>query len=180
MITDREREVALGLLTRSRQVVLDAVEGLSDSQALWKSEPGRWTILEYVEHLAISDDRLVGLVKRILNDPPREETPEQRQQREKKMKETVIPRGVNQAPEWLLPKGRYASLADAVSAFLAARERTLEFARSTQDDLRRHFAPHPVLGPMDGYQWLVANARHAELHAGHIREIRSKPECPKP
>jgi len=42
----------------------------------------------------------------------------------------------------------------------------MEFARTTQDDLHRHFFPHTVLGPMNGYEWLIANARHAELHAG--------------
>jgi hypothetical protein len=173
MITDRERDVALGLLTRSRQVLLEAVEGLSENQARWKSEPGRWTILEYVEHLAVSDDELVALVKRALLTPPQEETEDERRQREKGIAEkTPIPRGVNRAPERLQPRGRFANLPEAVSAFLAARERTLEFARTTRDDLRKHFAPHPVLGPMDGYQWLVANARHVELHSGHIREIR--------
>jgi hypothetical protein len=179
MITDKEREVAIGLLTRSRQTLLDALAGVTDEQARWVSEPGRWTILEYVEHLAISDDRLVELVKRTLKTPPQEESEEQRRLREKKLREALIPRGVNQAPDWLLPKGRFASLEQAVAAFLAARERTLEFARSTQDDLRKHFAPHPVLGPMDGYQWLVANARHAELHAGHIREIRQVYTAPQ-
>jgi hypothetical protein len=73
----------------------------------------------------------------------------------------------------LRPGGRFGSLAEAVAAFLEARERTLEYTRTTQAELRDHFAEHPVLGPMDGYQWLVANARHAESHAGHIREIRS-------
>ena len=46
-------------------------------------------------------------------------------------------------------------------------------------ELRDHFADHPVLGPMDGYQWLVANARHVESHAGHIREIRSLAGFPR-
>ena len=174
MITDREREVALSLLTRSRQVLLDAVEGLSENQVRWKPEPGRWTILEYVEHLAISDDELVALVKRALDTPQQEETEEERRQREKSIAEKMpIPRGVNRAPERLQPRGRFANLPEAVAAFLAARERTLAFACATQDDLRKHFAPHPVLGPMDAYQWLVANARHVESHAGHIREIRS-------
>jgi len=180
MITDRERDVALALLIRSRQTLLDAVEGVSDNQARWKSESGRWTILEFVEHLAISDDALVALVKRALQSPPHEETEEERRGREQKIVEKMpIPRGVNRAPERLQPRGRFTNLAEAVAAFLEARERTLQFARATQDDLRKHFAPHPVLGPLDGYQWLVANARHVELHAGHIREIRAAVGFPR-
>jgi len=33
MITDQEREKALGLLNRSRQTLLDAVDGVTEDQA---------------------------------------------------------------------------------------------------------------------------------------------------
>lgn len=173
MITERERETALQLLARSRQTLLDAVQGVTEAQARWQPPADRWTILEYVEHLAVSDDALVDLVRRSLESPPQVETGEERRIREKKIRETPVPRGVNRASGPLKPTGRFATLAQAVSYFLAARERTIEYASRTQADLRLHFAPHPVLGPLDAYQWLVGNARHAENHAGHIREIRA-------
>jgi hypothetical protein len=172
MITDQEREAALGLLTRSRQTLLDAVEGVTENQARWKPAPERWSIQEYVEHLAISDGALIALIEQSLKAPARPETEDERREREKRIRETPMPRGVNRAPETLKPAARFASLQEAVAAFLAARERTLEYARNTQGDLRSHFAPHSVLGPLDGYQWLVGNARHAESHSGHIRELR--------
>jgi len=178
VLTDQEREKALGLLTRSRQTLLDAVGGVTDAQAQWKPAPDRWSILEYVEHLAVSDDGLIALVKRSLRTPAQRETEELRRAREQKIRETPIPRGANKAPDALRPRGHFRSLEQAVAAFLAARERTLEFARTTQDDLRSHFADHNVLGPLDGYQWLTGNARHAETHAGHIREIRAMPGFP--
>jgi hypothetical protein len=178
MITDRERETALALLARSRTAVLNAVDGVTENQARWKPTPERWSILQYIEHLAVSDDALVGLVKRSLESPELIETDEQRRAREQKIRETPIPRGVNRAPEHLKPVARFDSLADAVKAFLAARERTIEYAQSTTDDLRKHFTPHPVLGQLDGYQWLCGNARHAETHASHVVEIRSMAEFP--
>lgn len=173
MITERERETALALLARSRQTLLDAVEGVTDAQARWRPLADRWTVLEYVEHLAVSDDALMNLVRRSLESPPQVETEDERRTREKRIRETPIPRGVNRAPDGLKPAGRFASLDEAVTHFLAARERTIEYASNTQEDLRRHFATHPVLGPLDAYQWLVGNARHVETHAGHIREIRA-------
>ena len=94
------------------------------------------------------------------------------------IRETPVPRGANHAPEMLQPHQRFASLPDAVAAFLAARERTFEFTRNTRDDLRSHFTDHSVLGPLDGYQWLVGNARHAETHAAHIRELRTLADYP--
>lgn len=179
MLTEKERETALALLTRSRQVLLDTVEGVSENQAHWKPGPERWSILEYVEHLAVGDDALVNLVRRSLQTPAHEETAEERRTREQKVRETVIPRGVNNAPERLRPNGRFGSLQEAVQAFLAARERTIVYATTTQEALRSHFAPHPVLGQLDGYQWLAGNARHAETHAGHIREIQAMDSYPK-
>jgi hypothetical protein len=178
MITDNERQKAVDLLIRSRQALLDAVDGVTEQQARWKPGPERWSILEYVEHLAVSDDALVALVERSLQSPARPETEDERHAREQKIRETPMPRGVNRAPEILQPSARFASLADALAAFREARERTMKFTRNTQADLRSHFAPHNVLGPLDGYQWLVGNARHAESHAGHIREIRGLADFP--
>jgi hypothetical protein len=172
MITDVERQKALDLLVRSRQALLEAVEGVTEQQARWKPAAERWSILEYVEHLAVSDDALIEMVERSLQSPARPESDDQRRAREQKIRETPMPRGANKAPKMLRPSARFQSLAEALTEFLAARDRTLQYTRSTQSDLRSHFAPHNVLGPLDGYQWLVGNARHAESHAGHIREIR--------
>jgi hypothetical protein len=179
MLTDLERQKALGLLNRSRQTLLDAVEGVTENQARWKPAADRWSILEYVEHLAVSDDGLIAVIKRSLATPARPETEDQRRERETKIKETPVPRGANRAPEMLQPGGRFASLQEAIAAFLAARERSVEYARSTQEDLRSHFTDHSVLGPLDGYQWLMGNARHAETHAAHIRELRTLAEFPE-
>ena len=110
MITDRERETALALLARSRSAVLNAVEGVTEEQARWKPMPERWSILEYIEHLAVSDDGLVALVKKSLESPPYTETEEERRAREQKIRETPIPRGVNRAPEHLRPVARFDSL----------------------------------------------------------------------
>jgi len=173
MITDSERQKALDLLVRSKQALVDAVDGVTEQQASWKPAPERWSILEYVEHLAVSDDALIALIEQSLQSPPKPETEAERRAREQKIRETPMPRGVNHAPDPLRPSARFGSLGEALTAFQQARGRTLEFARNTQEDLRSHFAPHSVLGPLDGYQWLVSNARHAESHAGHIREIRS-------
>ena len=171
-MTEKEREKALELLARTRLKLREAVEGISYAEAIWKPAPDRWSIIEYIEHLAISDDGLVGLVNRALEGPATPETPEVRAAREQHIRSTPIPRGANKAPEALLPGGRYADLNEAMQAFEAARDRTIEFTRTMQGDLRSHFSHHNVLGPLDAYQWLLGNARHVETHAGHIREVR--------
>ena len=171
-MNDQEREKALELLARTRLTLHAAVDGVTYAEAAWKPNPDRWCILEYVEHLAIADDGLVALIKRALAEPPTPETLEDRKAREQRIRATPIPRGVNRAPEALLPPGIYADLGEALRAFDEARDRTIEFTRTVQGDLRSHFHNHGVLGPMDAYQWLLGNARHVETHSGHIRELR--------
>ena len=171
-MTQEEREKAISLLTRSRQTVREAVAGVTAEEARWTPAPERWCVLQYVEHLALSDDGIVGMVKRIMNEPPTPETAEERVAREERIRSMPMPRGVNRAPKSLQPAAKFASVEEAMKAFEAARERSLEFAQTVEGDLRSHFSSHGVLGPMDGYQWLCANARHAESHAGHIRELR--------
>src|SRR5579862_7641320 len=109
MLNDNEREKALHLLVRSRQTLLDAVEGVTEQQARWKPAPDRWSILEYIEHLAVSDDALVGVVEMALASPPHHESEEERSAREQRRRETVIPRGGNPAPENLKPAARFSS-----------------------------------------------------------------------
>ena len=83
MLTEKERERAIERLTLTRQTLLDAVAGVTETQARWKPAPDRWSILEYVEHLAISDDGLVAMIKRSLETPARPESVEERKARER-------------------------------------------------------------------------------------------------
>src|SRR5260370_40869278 len=139
MLTDPERQKGTHVLPKTRQILLDAVDGVTENQARWKPSPDRWSILEYTEHLAVSDDGLVALVQKSLQTPAKTETADERRERENKIRATPIPRGLNKAPHTLRPSGRFASLAEALAAFRAASERTMQDAATTQDDLRSHF-----------------------------------------
>ena len=155
-------------------MLLAAVGGLTEEQANWTPSPDRWSILQLVEHLATSDPGLRGLIQRALASPAQPELTEQVHKHDHRFAGPLkpLPRGVNKAPEFLRPKSAYSRVADAIAAFLKAREETIEYARTTQDDLRDHFAPHTVLGPMDGYQWLMACAVHVESHTLQIEQLR--------
>jgi hypothetical protein len=181
-ITDQERQAAIARLESSRDRLLSAISGLTDEQANFRPSPDRWCILQLVEHLATSDPGLMATIRRALASPAQPELMEQVQRRDHRYLGELkpFPRGVNKAPEALQPKALYRSLADAAAAFLKAREATIAYARSTEDDLRDHFAPHPVLGPMDGFQWLVACAVHVESHTLQIEELMKVQHCQEP
>lgn len=55
----------------------------------------------------------------------------------------------------------------------------MDYIRTTNDDLRDRFFDHPVLGPMEGYQWLLLIATHSARHTAQIEEVKADPNFPK-
>ena len=64
-LTQQERDYAIERLKTSRQIFLDAVAGVSNAQGQFRTDD-RWSVLEYAEHIAISEGALMGLVRRLL------------------------------------------------------------------------------------------------------------------
>lgn len=174
-MTDEERRAAIDRLETSRDRLLAAIEGISEEQARFTPSAERWSILDLVEHLATSDPGLLEVIERALASPAQPERMEQARRHDHRFLGELkpFPRGLNKAPEHLRPRARFGTLAEARAAFVEARERTIAYARATDADLRGHFSPHPLLGPMDAYQWLIACALHVESHTLHIEEMKA-------
>src|SRR5215216_6861342 len=61
-ITEQERKTAADLLQKTEQGVIDAVAGLSDAQLNFKPAPDRWSVLECVKHIAITEQGLWQMI----------------------------------------------------------------------------------------------------------------------
>src|SRR5262245_60986244 len=61
-LTPEERQAAIKYLEDTRQKVLDSLKDLSDDQWKFKSAPDRWSAAEVAEHIAVSEETLLGLV----------------------------------------------------------------------------------------------------------------------
>jgi DinB superfamily len=179
-MTGEERQFTVERLESSRDKFLATIDGISPAQAAFQPDPERWSILQCAEHIAISDEGLLNLIRAALAKPAEPELMEQvqandyRYQRETRQHKP----GVNKAPKSLSPHARFATLAEASTEFLRQREGIIVYARATQDALRGHMSPHPVFGPMDAYQWLVACAIHVESHTLQIQELKDHPDYP--
>ncbi|MGA8540262.1 MAG: DinB family protein, partial [Terriglobales bacterium] len=84
-----------------------------------------------------------------------------------------------QAPEFLKPTNRWATREELTMAFEDSRKATMDYVRTTNDDLRDHFAPHPVFGTLDAYQWILLISAHSERHTKQIEEVKADPNFPK-
>jgi len=176
-----EREYAMSHLHATRKMFLDSVAGLTPEQWNFKAAPDRWSIAECAEHIAVSEDFMFGLVTNQLMKSPAD--PSKRAQVAGKDELIVkqVPERTQKfkAPEVIAPTHRWASPADIVAHFKESRDRDIAYVESTEDDLRDHFVPHPVLGPLDGYQWILLMSAHSERHTEQINEVKADPKFPK-
>lgn len=173
-----DRDFALSHLHATRKMFLEAIAGLTPAQWNFKSAPERWSIAECAEHVALTEDFLFERVKRTLASPA---TPGRKSavSNEALMKSAIDRSRKTKADEpSIQPKGRWATPAKLAEHFKERRERTLEYVRTTQDDLRSHFAG-PDADALDAYQWLLLIAGHTERHVAQIDEVKSDPRFPK-
>jgi hypothetical protein len=180
-LTAGEREVALKSLEATRDAFLQSIAGLSEKQWRFKPGPDRWSVAEVSEHIAVSESALFGMVRdKIMTSPA---DPSKRAEVAGK-DEIVLQRVPDrshkaQAPEFLKPTNRWATREETTKAFEDSRKATMDYVRTTNDDLRDHFGPHPLLGPLDAYQWILLISAHSERHTKQIEEVKANPNFPK-
>src|ERR1700683_3307203 len=180
-LTAQEREFALKDLQRTHDKFLQSIAGLSQKQWTFKPGPDRWSVAEVAEHIAVSESAIFGLVqKQLMTSPAAPEKREQVKGKDEIVLQRIPDRSHKaQAPEFLRPTGRWATEAALAQAFEESRKATMDYVRTTNDDLRDHFFDHPALGTMDGYQWLLLISAHSERHTAQIEEVKADPNFPK-
>ena len=179
-ITEKERDSLVQQFDRTAKKFRDSVAGLTEAQANFKPSPDKWSVAECAEHIALSESVIRGLVDKTLQAPVKEEGREERAARDQFIAAAIVDRSKKaQAPEFLQPKRKFATLAETVAAFDAARKSNVDLARTTQDDLRGHVTPHPAFKEMDVYQWMLLIALHSERHTLQILEVKADPGFPK-
>jgi hypothetical protein len=180
-LTPEEREVALKNLQATRDAFLKSIAGLSEKQWRFKPAPDRWSVAEVSEHIAVSESSVLGLVQKQIMSSPAD--PSKRAdvagKDEKILRQIPDRTHKSQAPEFLKPTNRWATQAELIKAFEERRGATMDYVRTTNDDLRDHFGPHPALGPLDAYQWILLISAHSERHTKQIEEVKADPNFPK-
>ena len=180
-LSPEERQSAIKYLEETRQKVLDSLKDLSDAQWKFKSAPERWSAAEVAEHIAVSEEAILGLVtERVMKSPAAPEKKEAAKDKDELVRTSVTNRSVKvQAPEMLKPASRFKTREEMIKAFNASRDKTIEYVKTTQDDLRSHFGPHPIFKDLDAYQWVLLISGHSERHSLQILEVKADPNFPK-
>jgi hypothetical protein len=179
-LTPQEREFALKQYETTRDNFLKSIAGLSQKQWTFKPAPDRWSVAEVAEHITVSETTIFGLVPKLMQGPADPQKRDLVKGKDEIIIEKVPDRSHKvQAPEILRPTGRFATEADLTKAFGDARKSNMDYIRTTNDDLRDHFFDHPMLGTLDGYQWVLLVSAHTARHTAQIEEVKADPNFPK-
>ena len=171
-VTVEEQSKASQYLAATRDDLAKAFQGLSATQWTFKPAANRWSIAEVVEHLVVAEGRVQARFAQWpegAEESNPERTPSEMDARI--IAEVPVRSKSIQAPPLLFPTGQW-STTEALERLLYARNETLRLLESTPA-LRAYSMQHPVFGPWDGYQWLLAVAAHSERHIDQIREVKA-------
>jgi hypothetical protein len=175
-LSSEEIATATRYLYSTRDKLIDAVRDLSDPQWNFKPSPDCWSTAEILEHVVLIEDRVHAVIGQMPNAPSADLDRASWQVEEIIL--TQVPQRSTriQAPPHVLPTHRWTP-SETLARFLESRTRTLQLLAEAPA-LRGHVIPHPVLGPWDGYQWLLAAAAHSSRHTGQINELKASSGFP--
>jgi antitoxin component of RelBE/YafQ-DinJ toxin-antitoxin module len=178
-LSQAERDAAVKILNETRARFLASIDGVSDAQWTYKPGPDRWSIAEVSEHIGISETTILHLITDQIVKSPKVPADLARPT-DAKVIESVTDRSAKfQAPEMLKPTNRWATRDALTKDFQTARARTIEYVKTTTDDLRAHAFEHPVLKTIDAYQWVLLLAAHSARHTAQIEEVKTTEGYPK-
>lgn len=180
-ISKKERKFAAKFLKQSREQVSGSVKGLSEAQLKFKPADDSWSVEDCLKHIAITEQALWGMLDGNLKQPA---TPEKRSEikisdddlikkvedRSTKVK-TYDPMKPENTP--------FKSAAEAIASFKQNRDKLIDYAKSTNTDLRNHVVTGLPFGAIDGYQFILFISAHTNRHLQQINEVKANPNFPK-
>jgi hypothetical protein len=159
----------------------ERLAGLNGAQENFRPESGAWSIAEIVEHLAILESRLLGLVTVMVSKAEKaglQRSPEGSEFKpvtlehiaERSRREKYV------APETAQPQGG-VSIKESLERLRQSRASLKELRpRIEAADLTSALYPHPAFGPLDAYQWVVMIGHHEDRHLRQIDALLASPE----
>ncbi len=155
----------------------ELVEVLTTIPAAYRdaaTDDARWSIPQHVEHLAIVEDgagRLMSkLIKQVEASGEQETDDTSLLTSLDQFKVWTVTRRI-EAPDFVRPRDGLSS-SDGLAQLTASRARMIAaLQRASGLALASVSAPHPVVGPLNVYQWGLITAHHERRHVELIRAI---------
>ncbi|MEJ7812028.1 MAG: DinB family protein [Gemmatimonadaceae bacterium] len=165
-------------LDAQRATLRDAVDAVPADLRDRKPAPERWSVAEILEHLALVESRLAQFfssqVAEARGNGLGAESDTSSVLAKTRTGVVLDRRRRIMAAEFILPTGTLdtrAALAELERTRGVFREAILASDGLAIGEVTR---PHPVLGPLDLYEWLAFTGYHEARHAAQIQELASE------
>jgi len=180
-LTDKERNGAVDLLSKTEQGVFNSLLGLNDAQLNFKPAPDRWSIAECVKHIAVTEIALWQMTDAALKQPANPEKRSEIKATDEQLVQMIESRAQKvKTFTSLEPQNTsYKSTPDALASFFDSRKKLIEFVMTTNDNLRDHVVTLDKVGSFDCYQMILFMAAHSYRHTQQIEEVKADPNFPK-
>ena len=178
-LSKEELTRATDYLEKTKAGVLNATAGLSEAQWSFKPAPERWSVAEVTEHIAASEDFLMGLIQgQVMSAPARTEADDVKAIDDLVLQAIPDRSHKLKAPEPLIPVNRFNTPKDSIQHFKDGRAKTVAFLSDTKG-LRDHAIDSPLGKKLDAYEWVLFIAAHSDRHTKQILEVKADPNFPK-
>jgi hypothetical protein len=160
-------EEYISALDKNTGDILQVLKECSEEQ-IEKKQDGKWSILETLEHILITDRHVYALLTRPAEKQG--ETPEIIGG--EKMKRFMIDMRERKtiAPEWLLPKGDIKNNAAFIEQFLKQRAFLVTALENGEISIDNGIHKHFAMGELSKRDWLSFILYHAGRHLLQIKD----------
>ncbi len=161
-----------------RRELIETISNLPDERANVLHDGEKWTIAEFVEHIAIVEDGMTKISAKLLNAA--QSAGNNKSDGKAVFSENFLKKAAQmktakfEAPDRVRPTGRQ-SVRESLEKMEKARGE-LENLRPLFETVEASGAtfPHPFLGDLTAHEWLALVGGHEARHLEQIKEIIAK------
>ncbi len=150
------------------------VAGLTEAQINFRHDANAWTIADIAEHLAITNNGFLRITHKLLKEA---EAAGAGALADLNVNNVLrLPDGSQpppfDAPDRVKPQGAQ-SLAESLTKLSESLAGFHEVKpRLAATDLSAPTFPHPAVGPLNAYHWMIVQAEHLDRHRGQAERIK--------
>ncbi len=175
-LTTEQITTASRHLSVTRAFLIESVSGLSPAQWDFKPFPDSWSIAENVEHIVLIETGIHSIIESLSHAPEVAPAANRSEMDDFILNEIPKRSRKGNSPAHALPTHRWSG-PEGLQQFMQVRERGMRLLLTQR--LRTSVFPHPIFGPWDSYQWLLAAASHGARHTAQICEVKTGPGFPQ-
>ena len=180
-LTKKAQEV-VDYITKQRQKLLATADGLSEEQMNFKPSETQWSIRELFHHIWVVEGMTAKLMSNMLRQAAENNLPAEADPDGSVLNSLESHKGTFakkfQAPERVVPIDALP-LTDSIAKMSETRAKLLEPLEGLcKYDVSSLIFPHPALGPINAYQWLMVMGAHEARHRAQIERVKESAGYP--